>query len=587
MFRIKTDIRQFNCETQEKVEKLIRNWVIRPTDLMLDEAAQTWSPIGEHEDFAMLFEQLREGSDVDLVESSESESSNLDGITSGTATAQILSGHGKLKLRALAQEESEPLPIPVAPEGVEPVVAADEPTIMTERTADLLGVLEDEAEQKGEEAEGQEDEESAEPLPIPVAPEGVEQVAASEEATQIFERDDEDSEQEDYDLEEVEPGEGDTAADEESEPRLGRHDLPEELFLTNEISRSELISPLEPMMDDLRNAESSVADDEETEAWEEVTQQIESPLEASEHRDEEDLPLPDEPAEGLDVALSEAAESDIHSEWENMMELDELRETDEFNVAEHLGGASSSNASEEPEEDIRETIELDSPVNLSEVSEQEVAKAPGGVSDKVIVDFSDEEDADSKDGLEASSASEPVEDAIGLDDTADFHTDDIFNSDTAPPPSLDEDALDETLDEFPAPTLDPAESNEPISDITDEVTDVPVEAPHIAAEDFVSEGYAIPLPFAITPSSEDLSQGVRRSTASESEKDMIFPRPRPKKLGELITQRYGYGDAPRVQSTGSSTPKPSEPPPDYSRIVAVVALILVVLIIASLIVIFD
>lgn len=587
MFRIKTDIRQFNCETREKVEKLIRSWVIRPTDLMLDDAQQTWSPIGEHDEFAQIFEQLREVSDVEIVDENEPNDSPevIPVEAESTASAQILSGHGMLKLRALANEESDPLPIPVAPEGVEPVVVSDELTIMTERTADLLGVLDDAhdeveepevEEPKLEDASSVSEVDDAE-LPVPVAPKGVEPAAPSEEATQIFERDEEeeDSEspedsQEGYELEEVsKPSTESEDLEEESEPRMGRHDLPEELFLTSEISRSELISPLEPVMDDLRNADSSVDDDEETEAWE-VTQQIESPLESS-----EELPLPDEPGEGLDLALSEAAESDIHSEWENMMELDELRETDEFDVADHIDALTSF---ETPEEDIRETIELDSPVSLSEVSEQEQPEGPVGISSKVIVDMPE--------------ASEETSDrdvaAFGLDDTADFHTDELFDSETAPPPSLEESAEDETLDEF-TPEI-PEDAHIVVSEEQDidDITEVQVEGESfMPSEDFVSEGYTLPLPFAITPSADDLRQGVQHSTATDQEKDRHFPRPRPKKLGELSTHRYGFGDAPRVQPAVPVATRIQASPKDYSRIVAIIVLILVVLVVASLIIIFD
>ena len=67
MFRIKTDIRQFNCETQEKVEKLIRNWVIRPTDLIYHTDDKSWEPIGDHPDFGVLFANLRDASDEEDV----------------------------------------------------------------------------------------------------------------------------------------------------------------------------------------------------------------------------------------------------------------------------------------------------------------------------------------------------------------------------------------------------------------------------------------------------------------------------------------------------------------------------------------
>lgn len=642
MFRIKTDIRQFNCETREKVEKLIRSWVIRPTDLMLDEARQTWSPIGQREEFASIFEDIKDLSDVEDMSAEEAntpesqggaddmlqqdldemeqELAQLEQEVSDAPGAQTPGQAGILKLRALKQDDedasdsvvSEPLPMPVAPAGVEGVAAADEPTIMTERTADLLGVIDEEIAEQAAAA-------ASEPLPLPVAPAGVEGVAETDEATQVFAREDEEEqeeapltasvtedEEEDASLEEPSPVEEESASEdvevedleEQEAPRLGRHDLPEELFLTNELTRSELVSPLEPLRDDLRNAEGPPEEDEETEAWE-VTQQIESPLEKEAQASSEELPLPTEGLDGVSLALSEAAESDIHSEWESMMQLDELRETDEFNIDEHLGLNVSSDI--EPDDEA------------------------SGFSNAAI-----------EDTLDLSHGQ-----IIGLEDTAEFKADEIFTSPTAAPPSLEEGSdttstntleqepseatfeLEEIEKEAPSPALDessaPAEGvehaepddsgdeheEESHEESVEERTFQSTEPLFQEASDFVSEGYAMALPFEIGPSQEDLRQGVLRSTASEEEKDHAFPRPQPKKLKQLVKRRYGYGDPPServimarqatqravpMSATASkaSTAAPrssAEPPRDYSRIVAIFVLILIVLVIATLIII--
>ncbi|MFP4599324.1 MAG: hypothetical protein ACLFVJ_13780, partial [Persicimonas sp.] len=55
MFHIKTDIRQYKCESEEKVERLIRNWVIRPSDLIYNADEKTWKPIGQHAAFDDIF----------------------------------------------------------------------------------------------------------------------------------------------------------------------------------------------------------------------------------------------------------------------------------------------------------------------------------------------------------------------------------------------------------------------------------------------------------------------------------------------------------------------------------------------------
>ena len=64
MFRIKSDIRKFKCNDAQDVEDLIRNWVIRPSDLVYDKQNKAWSPIGEHETFEPIFAQMaKEASD--------------------------------------------------------------------------------------------------------------------------------------------------------------------------------------------------------------------------------------------------------------------------------------------------------------------------------------------------------------------------------------------------------------------------------------------------------------------------------------------------------------------------------------------
>lgn len=58
MYRIKTDIKNFRCESRDAVERLIRNWVIRPSDSIYEENVGRWRPIGEHPDFARCFASL-------------------------------------------------------------------------------------------------------------------------------------------------------------------------------------------------------------------------------------------------------------------------------------------------------------------------------------------------------------------------------------------------------------------------------------------------------------------------------------------------------------------------------------------------
>ena len=551
MFRIKTDIRQFNCETRQKVEKLIRSWVIRPTDLILDEAAQSWSPIGELEEFAPLFSELREASDVAALSEPSAPSDEKH--------------HGVITLRALRDEggalKSSPLPRPHAPEGVEGVAQSDELTMMTERTADLLGVLDEVPAQ-------------LEPLPMPSAPEGVEIAAPSgEEPTGIYLREEGEGEEgeAEYSLEEHEAPSADL------DSARGRHDLPEELFLTNEISRIELISPLEPMTDEL--ADAGGLPERDPEAWE-VTRQIELPWsdpEAQDHdepnesiaidahgalrseeegeseRDEPALDLPsglDLEQGGLDVALSEAAEGDIHSEWENMMELDELRETDEFSV----GALASASPGDEDEalKPFPWSVDPSPPPSLQQDEQSE----PRAFEELSEAPAEETYEAPPEENTRAHAASEVQDDTLEIDAEA----------------AREAERAEASTEEIPL---------EPLRDA--DTAPQTVLAPD--AEEFISEGYALPLPFAIEPDSAALRRGLRRSTASTQDKDRAFPPPRPKRPGELTHRTYEYGASSASRSSSSSAS--SSPPRDYSRIVAFIALMLIALVIASLIIIFN
>lgn len=146
MFRIKTDIRQYKCESREKVVRLIRNWVVRPTDLIFDDEEQEWGPIGEHSEFVSTFAELakREEDVPDTVVSSElpptDESEGSESESSEPASDDESS------VEEAGEQELEP---PEPPEGIEENRAQpDEITVMTEETLDTL--LED-----GENSDGE------------------------------------------------------------------------------------------------------------------------------------------------------------------------------------------------------------------------------------------------------------------------------------------------------------------------------------------------------------------------------------------------------------------------------------------------
>ncbi len=248
MYRIKTDIRQYKCDTKEKVEKLIRNWVIRPNDLIYLADQQRWSPIGEHSTFLDLFAMLeaQERAEPDTVVTTNPLASSPEPQVDEPAEEVT-----RIKERPAAPADSEPEEqvdepavveaedkvssaddseagepdsdlretiegdsiVPSVPAGVEPPVRSDEVTMMTERTFDLLKVTDE-----------------VEPTTAPSSTE------PAESTVEVNFRD-----------ETVELGNSNSAAEEIaaasdtfnpleiSKPRMGRHDLPEDFFATNEL----------------------------------------------------------------------------------------------------------------------------------------------------------------------------------------------------------------------------------------------------------------------------------------------------------------------------------------------------------------
>lgn len=269
MYRIKTDIRQYKCDTKEKVEKLIRNWVIRPNDLIYLADQQRWSPIGEHPTFLDLFAMLeaQERAEPDTVVTTnplasapepqsdepveevtrikerpaalaDSSPELADGNTNESDQAPAEAESSDLDLRETIEGDSV---VPPTPEGVEPPVRSDEVTMMTERTFDLLKVT-DEVD-PAESSSSSSSSEPAEPtvevnfrdetLELGNSTSAVEEIAAASDTFNPLEI---------------------------SKPRMGRHDLPEDFFATNELD-----GPVdrETLRDDLAAFEDKKSEDSE------------------------------------------------------------------------------------------------------------------------------------------------------------------------------------------------------------------------------------------------------------------------------------------------------------------------------------
>ncbi len=543
MFRIKTDIRQFNCETEEKVVKLIKSWVIRPTDLIYDASGKVWEPIGDHPDFEPLFTSLHQKGDE------EQDATGAPKNGSSPHRAAILKGRGKI--RRDDAESSEPLPLPDAPDEVEGVLRdSDEITVMTDRTADLLGI-------EGEGIVDADDEDEEAPLPVPKAPDGVEGVAESEEKTEIYERDEDeegaqaDSSDDDgdvpeadasasseYELEEFDPDvDEEDDLDEDSEPRMGRHDLPEELFLTNEISRPEDAQDSDPeqsLLDEL--GENAPVDDEPE--GEEVTEQIESPL--------DDEPTSDVDDAWGEIDTAEALRSTDELERDGDDEEDDDRATIELDAA---------SRAEEDAEEVTQRTPLKEVLEADRTEHQASEEASSSAVDNIVIDeeYSREVSGDAPapahtpDAASAPRDDEEVAPAPLQADEAPAPKDNLFGEEGIPP-EVGEGAIVEG-DEAPS-----AEGEEDLLDVTvtpvdpEEVETAPAPAqtqPGVHQNrDFVSEGYAMDLPVDAGPSQADIKAGLARTDASREEKDLAFPEPLPKRPGELVSRRFGYGDPP-------------------------------------------
>ncbi len=547
MYRIKTDIRQFKCDTREKVEKLIRNWVIRPTDLLYHRDQKLWAPIGDSDEFEPIFQQIKDSSEDDeetIVTAREDSPAALldfeddededDDVEDAAARARPAAAVLRPSKNVSRKSTPKPLPIPEAPAGVEQVVRDHEVTVMTERTADLLGLSDS-------------DEHMLEDI-----------------------------------LENVEPEE----LEEDSEPQLTRGDLPEELFLTNEFSASDPISaPEDSVLDELGDASSvddgwaalsgldensAFEDDRATveldvadikledrrrrqnrEEDDEVTVITRAPrvggdpepedspkepsstvfVDASYGTDDPDGPdeLQDEPL--LDEPLLEDLPALVSSSRRDLLSLEDLPRA--------VSAKALSTPDDLPAPAARPLDEgSDLPTPVADLPAP-VADLPAPVADlpRPVSDLPRP--------VAPPEASTPTVD-VGpdpLDETSDV--DDLSGPDS----EAIEDALDalseisspdEDIDEEDLPELDV----EPIDDAFEDLLggDEPEAAPFVQDRTFVSEGYQLELPYRVAPTPEDIASGVKRSTATTAQKNRAFPYPQPKKIGE-VQLRY-YGDKP-------------------------------------------
>lgn len=534
MFQIKTDIRQYNCETRKKVEKLIRNWVIRPSDLIFDKESGEWNPIGQHPAFDQLFRQLEEQESkmADTVVTADRPGA---GEEEDSEVTQMTEHPTRDDSEASADAEDNQPPEPG--EDVEGVARdSDEITMMTDKTLDMLRV-EGRSEEEGDASEAD------------ASADDIEDEPGDEETTGVVERDDverdEDTDAVDRDgvqkdeetnivgrdeldgtSDEATPDEAtqlidqsEIGADDDAPPPeekkdeangKGRHGLPEDIFVTNELPSDSVEDSVLDELGELGDGEDFDLDEGLSEDEEETDVEAKAAAASGEEGDdasddseetESEERGESAPAEPLDdeqegerkakwrIVMSED-EDDVDEEWERVE--DEMRDTDEFSK-EELDASIEADV-DEPQDDLEFDDADESLEEIDDVEELEPEEA--GLGD---------EDSEDLDGL--------LDDAADLVGVARENAPDAVDADAA-----DADAAD--------PGRDPIET--PVGEMDDPV--------------FVSEGYNMELPVDVGPSKEDLAAGIPTSNVSEEVKEKTFAYPEPKRPGEVQMRTFGLGE---------------------------------------------
>lgn len=333
MYRIKTDIRQYKCENKAKVEKLIRNWVIRPTDLIFED--DQWKPVGEHHEFESLFKVLaKEDGDTVVTESPFQEDEEKKKEEAPKKSNDVFDSEDIL--RDLTTKPETNFTPPVAPDDIEPAHHDDEVTMMTDRTLDMLmdydpSLKEEEESETSIKASDETTQIVESPLDeeTPTSSDIPEEKRDEEETTKVIksplEKEETDVKKrpvvESEGISEVSesrvttPVPDNAPLDETSAPKLGRHDLPEDFFATNEISK---VNREDVQKRDDLNKKEKVEEPEAQsvdDAWSDIeseysdTEIVESMSEVSDSFDDEEM---DPNSEVEEVAVENEVEEVLH-----------------------------------------------------------------------------------------------------------------------------------------------------------------------------------------------------------------------------------------------------------------------------------
>ncbi len=552
MFHIKTDIRQYKCESEDKVERLIRNWVIRPSDLIYNAAEKTWNPIGQHPSFNDIFAVIEqeEANEPDTVvteapseiaaehevepgsELGDAASEEITGVreaptepeedAAASAPSTIfISDEG---LRADSDEITNVTEAPDEPDEAE-APADDEVTDVREDPRADAPAADDADDDRPESADAASDPQDEAPAP-PEAPEGVEGlIRDSDEITMMTDKT--------FEMLRAEAGKGGDIAVAEA---------PAAEETTDRVEREEVLEPA----DDAASGEHVGADA----IAEEPTQLVDREEVLGE---EASAPEPADEANSEETDSEETDSEETDSEETDSEETDsEEASPDEEDDAEEAPATGRHGLPEEvfvtdeiPRQGVQQAV-ID---ELGELEEED---------DDEVTELIDEEQRKPRwrivmsDDLEE--GSEPFEDDRAADgepgETPDDAEADDAEADVEPEPAdavATDEELDEMLDEA-AELVGLNESSEPVDIEVGELEPVDDDAPRARANtpvravkpaaEFVSEGYKLPLPVDISPSAEDIQLGLRHTRASRAVKDATFPYPQPKKPGELALREF-------------------------------------------------
>ncbi len=480
MYRIKTDIRQYKCESIDKVEKLIRNWVIRPNDLIYHSDERDWLPIGEHPSFEKLFGILeeREANEPDTV---------------------VTDDHPLLRNGAGATPE-EATQITERPNFED-----DDEDVMDSRETDIFDadqIAESLAERDRQSAD--ESGETSDPEAEEDSAEEDDSVDDDETNESIDETLDEEADELDEDaLRKTLPVEEGSGPQPPEPPEGVEPPVNDEITVMTD-------KTLEMMKIEDSEAEEVVEEEEATQVAERPTENDEEATQVKERPTEDDAAGDDDETEAK--ILVSAPESPGESKAAKGVGRHDLPE--EFFATNEISGP----------------IFEESAKVIDDLAAMEAERKAGSVDD--------EWDA-IEDNLEEASGGE----ALGLRDTDEIKSIKAREAAAEAGEGADEDddeILVDPLEETPIPAAD--EWDEDVSHVDSETTE-PGEV--ASPEDFISDGYKMPLPFAIGPDEKDVALGLKRSRKSVAEKDAAFPYPVPKKRGEVHERVYYFSKKER------------------------------------------